>query len=168
MKSRTKELNDLILKARLCHYRLRRIHTDDSDNTGFSFYALTLKKTDDSFERRAASFFELLKSNLKGNEKLDTSFGCFKIIGNGYKIIYYLEGYKKHSDKTAYFENGCITVKLIRRMPLELAVKKAAHLEKESLRDVYSRLSAPLWIALYPNPAKRFVESVNFEKERRI
>ena len=84
----------------------------------------------------------------------------------GYEIVYCAEGYKKSADRIGYVEDGQGRACLIRRMSCGLAVKHCRRLEKGPVRAIYGRMKEAEWVARYPNPADRFVASVNFEKKR--
>ena len=167
MKLRSKQLNNLILQTQQPIRRLREIDFTSEESMHSCSFVITFIKDGATLEERTLNFYETLKSNLLKDEELHTGFECFTVCGDEYEIIYCLEGYKNCADKIGYMENGVPCTSLVKRMPCELAVKQCEALEKCEQRDVYARMRFSEWINRYPNPAERFVASVNLAKRIR-
>lgn len=161
-----RRLNDLIFKTQKPIWSLRRavVITGNGGKNSCS-YVLTLRKDHSAFEDRVARFYELLRSNLAEGEELKSGCKCFAVCADGYEILYCVEGYKKSADKIGYTENGQLVTELIKRMPYDLAEKQRAALKEDERHAVDARMKEAEWIAKYPNPAERFVASVNLAKE---
>ena len=167
MRLRTQQLNYLILKTQKPIWRLRKLDITNGKYIKSSTYVLTLAKDVNSFEDRIRCFYDLLKSSLSEGEELVTESKCFIVHSNEYEITYCVEGYKKNADKIGYIENGQAVASLIRRMPCEIAIKQCGSLTQQEVCDINDRMRFIDWINKYPNPAERFVASVNLAKQLR-
>lgn len=167
MRLRARELNDLIFRTQKPLRGPRRLDIGNRKRTESCSYVVTFIKDGTSLEDRVLKFCEFLKSHLTSDEELSTGCRCFTVYGDRYEICYCLEGYNKNADKIGYVDDGQIKADLMRRMPCEVAARQLGNLEREEVRDVYSRMQFREWVNRYPNPAERFVASVNLAKQLR-
>ena len=157
IKMRVRNFNDLIQHTMqpLCH--VRRLDMGKGNNR---LYVVTVKKDGRAFVARIEQFYNLLKCNLACGERLETVRQSFVICGEGYKIVYCLEGYNKCADKIGYIEGEAAIARLIRRMPCEIAAKRSKKSDPTARHEIYSRMDMPDWMDRFPNPADRFVAIV--------
>ena len=167
MRMRAQQLNNAIMQTQKPIWRLRRLDLFNAKHTHTCSYVVTIEKDSSSFEERTSKFYEMLKSNVLTTESLSTSCKCFTICGEGYEITYCLEGYKKSADKIGYVEDARICTELMRRMPSEVAAKQFKNFEEWEKIDICDRMKFSEWINCYPNPADRFVASINLAKQLR-
>ncbi|MBQ8907050.1 MAG: hypothetical protein IJY71_00490 [Clostridia bacterium] len=167
MRLRARELNELAQRTLHCVWRLRCLDVTEEENRRSCSYVISLDKEWGSFESNVRSFYKLLKESLNEKETLSTDCKCFTVRGEGYEIVYCVEGYRNHADRVGYIQKGRPLVTLMRRMCCELAAKQSKHFEPWELEDVKRRMRQPDWIEQYPNPAERYVESVNLTKRQR-
>lgn len=165
MRSRAKAIKKLIYETQTPFWSLKKLENDDENEYASSSYALTVTKDARSFKERTADFYQMLKSNLADGERLITKNKCFTVCGDGYEITYCFEGYKKSADKIGYVKNGIICTELIKRMPCDLAIKQCYSFDERERENVYDRMKFRDWREKHPNPAERFVASVNLSKQ---
>lgn len=167
MRLRAQKINLLIQQSQKPILHLRRLDITNGKRIKSCSYVVTLRKNNEPFKSRVQNFYELLCSNLIEGEELFTENKCFAICGYGYEITYCLEAYGKCADKIGYIEDGTANYELIRRTPYEVALKQCAALGRLESSDVYDRMRLTEWLRKYPNPAERFVASVNLAKRFR-
>lgn len=167
MRLRAQLLNGLIVRTQRPVYHLRRLELTSDDFNSSCSYVVTLSKDGSSLEERTARFYELLKSNLSNEERLETADRCFTVRGDGYAITYCVEGYKKSADRLGCIEDGSACAVLMKRMPCEIALKQCDRLTARERDDVYARMRFIDWVIKYPNPAERFAASVDLAKQLR-
>ncbi len=114
-----------------------------------------------TLEERARDFYLLLRSCLEPEENLKCKDHCFRICGNNYIITYCLEGYKKRADRMGTPED----IKLIRRMSCETAFYELFNLDNFDFSEMQKIMNSEKAREEYPNPADRFVASVNIIKQ---
>ncbi len=159
------EINTLLSQQVERLYRLRRLSLIKTDKETVASYVVTVKKNPAvSFEARTEAFYRLLLSLLREDEQLVCRDRCFRLIGGHYTLIYCFEGYRKNADLIGYMENGAPRSALVRRMGCERAVKELGLLQPGQVSDIYHRMSLAEMQRCHPNPADRFVASVNTEK----
>lgn len=161
---RARQLNDAIFQTHQDIYTVRSLDIADRLPEYSRYRAITLKKSyDKTVEERVQILYKTLKNNLLYNEELLTDNGCFIIRGKDYQIVYCIETYKKNADRIWYIENGKVCSSLIRRMGIEVAFKWLKYNPK-CRKVIGERMYLEAMIKTYPNPADRFVASVDMEK----
>lgn len=148
---------------------LKKIGEYESRIDRRSEFVVTIRKEKDlKFEARVESFYKLLQENLLENEKLICENHCFTISGERYYIIFCFEGYKKKSNRIGWYGENKGKTKLIERMGASEAYKwveeNCTDTEKD---DISKRMNFREMVESYPNPADRYVESVNITKRLR-
>lgn len=169
MKLRIQALKDAILSSVAPVWRIRKLHTHyGKRDKESSFVVILSKKPGESFLERTQAFYQCLKSNLKDDEKLVCDGKCFTVKKEWYSITFALEGYKKNSNVFGYVEDGKVSTDLSCRMSCHCAFdwieKHCTEVEKS---DIKKRMLFREMEDRYPNPADRFVASVNITKWQR-
>lgn len=165
IKERAKQLNDAIFQRYLEIFTIRSLDVAERQPENTRYRVISLKKDyRKTAEERTQIIYETLKNNLVEGELLLTDNRCFTIKGRDYEIIYCIESYKKNADKIWYIENGVPCSSFIRRMGCELAFKWLKD-NKEHRKIVGERMYFEAMRKAYPNPADRFIASVNIEKQ---
>ena len=120
-------------------------------------YAITLKKTDNSFKQQVADFDALLRGLLLDDEVLSYEDGCFNLTGKYVTMRFVVEGYK-HACLTGCIENGEVYVRDIHRMGCYDATILIRKNWNDSPYDDIVRLMGAVELrSKYPNPGDRFV-----------
>lgn len=163
-KLRADDYKRMILEKMQPIWRIRKIGVSRTERDQEYAYVVTLKKDPEkSFSRRCGDFYRYLGDQLEDGEELNTDHECFTVVGRRYRISFCLEGYKKHPDQMGYYARGRTQTKLMRRMGCEEAffwlkqnrIQLPAVLERMNFRELKQA---------YPNPAERFIASVNIQK----
>ncbi len=145
-------------------WRIRKIGVSKTERDYDYAYIVTLRKAPDkSFSARCAAFYHCLNDQLRNDESLKTDNECFTIVGRWYSISFCLEGYKKHPNQMGYYAQGLPKAKLIKRMGCEEGFRWLEQ-EGENIDAVLDRMNFRELKRAYPNPADRFVASVNIQK----
>lgn len=164
IRERTRQLNDAIFQTHEEIYTVRSLDIAERLSEDSRYRVITLKKSyNKNVEERVQILYKTLKNNLLHNEELLTDNRCFTIKGKDYKIVYCIETYKKNTDRIWYIENGEVCTSLINRMGIEVAFKWLKY-NPERRKAIGERMYLEAMIDTYPNPADRFVASVNIEK----
>lgn len=164
MNIRGQELNNVISENMKPIRRIRSIENYGNKRDKNCSFAVTLNKDKNiKFIDRVTRFYECLKNNLKYGESLVCKDRCYKICGKWYTITYILEGYKKHADMIGYTDNGISRMDIIRRMGVEEACRWVKRHNIDTDR-ILARMNFLEMQEKYPNPADRFVASVNISK----
>lgn len=161
---RARQLNYAIFQTHQEIYTVRSLDISERLSEDSRYRVISLKKSyDKTIEDRIYMLYKTLKNNLLYNEELLTDNRCFTIKGKDYEIVYCIETYKKNADRIRYIENGKVCSSLIRRMGIEVAFK---WLKKNPgyRKIIGERFYLDAMVKTYPNPADRFVASVNIEK----
>jgi len=149
-------------------WKIRKLSCLVKERDKESSYIVTIKKdVQHTFEERVQEFYDCLKNSLIEGEELICENKAFTIKKEWYSITYCLEGYKKFADKIGYFENDTAMTELVHRMSVEMALKWVKGCSKTEKDDIYKRLNFIEMVKKYPNPADRFVASVNITKAQR-
>lgn len=165
IKERAKLMNDAIFQTHLEIFTIRSLDVATRKPENTRYRVISLKKDyRKTPEERTRILYETLKNNLIDGEILLTDNRCFTIKGKDYEIIYCIESYKKNADKIWYIENGVPCSVFIRRMGCELAFKWLKD-NKEYRNIVVERMYLEAMIKAHPNPADRFIASINIEKQ---
>lgn len=168
LRNRQQELHQVILKEMKPLWNVRRINFFSEERDKGAAYVVTIRKDPKaSFEERNEKFYKCLSQNLRGEEKLICEDQCYTISGKWYKITYVLEGYKKHPNRTGFVENGIPRVDLLHRMGADQAFRWMATCSDTEKSDIQKRMQFQEMMNAYPNPAKRFVESMKITKWQR-
>lgn len=168
LKTREREIRDSIFRAdkKIWDYKKISYYEDERDKR--SVYVVTLRKVQGmSFEERIQQFYNTLKETLVNGEELICENGCFTVVGKWYAITYCLEAYKKHANMIGYFEGGRVCVKVLNRMSCCAALKCMEGFSDTEKNDICMRMNFREMVSAYPNPAERFVKSVNITKWQR-
>jgi len=164
VKSRISDITQAILSEMKPVWSIRKIGESSTDRDHDYCYVVTLRKSQNkAFKERCKQFHDCLTAHLNQEEILDTSDECFTIRGQWYSISFCLEGYKKHPDQLGYFHHGYPRTKLIRRMGCEEAFRWVKQ-SNSNLNTIIKRMTFRELEQAYPNPADRFVKSVNISK----
>lgn len=165
MRIRQQELHRIIRKVMEPIWKIRCLYFVSDYIEKESSYVVTIKKDCNvSFKDRVIRFYTCIKNHLRDDEELLCSEKCYKIQGSGYTITYVLEGYKKHPNQIGYVEDKKITVALLERMGVEEAYHWLDSCSDEEKDDVFARMKFLEMQRKYPNPAERFIASVNISK----
>ena len=164
VKSRIADFTHAILSEMKPVWTIRKICEYTTDRDYDYAYVVTLRKLKDiSFKDRCRDFYNRLNEHLSQDETLDTSNECFTIHGKWYSISFCLEGYKKHPNQMGYYQNGFPRTKLIKRMGCEEAFRWMKQ-TKVNQNAIMKRMNFRELEQAYPNPADRFIKSVNISK----
>lgn len=164
VKTRTAELIQVILAEMKPVWTVRKIGASITERDHDYCYVVTLRKdSQKSFQDRCKEFYTCLKKHLGENEVLSTKDERFKVIGEWYSVSFCLEGYKKHSNMMGYYEGKSARVKLLHRMSCEEGFRWIKENGK-SINAARKRMNFYEMEQAYPNPADRFVASVNITK----
>ena len=162
---RARQLNDAIFQTHEEIYTVRSLDIADRLPQDSRYRIITLKWSyDKTVEERVQILYKTLKNNLFYNEELLTDNRCFTIKGKDYQIVYCIETYKKNADRIWYIEDGKVCTAFIRRMGIEVAFKWLKD-NPEYRKAIGERMYLEAMTETYPNPADRFVASVNIEKQ---
>lgn len=165
MRLRQQRLHNEIMKKMEPVWKIKKISPDKNDWNKRCDYVVTIRKSKDaSFMERVQDFYRCLSESLSENEELCCEDYCYKIIGKGYQITYTFEGYKRNADQIGY-NDGC--TKFLNRMSTEKAFKWLENCSDTEVSDIFSRMDFKEMKHAYPNPADRFVASVNITKWQR-
>ncbi len=149
----------------LCY--IRRLYYDACRQWKECAYVITINKDPDKpFLQRVNELYMCLQSHLSEGETLECEDGCFRISLDYSTIIYCLEGYKKRSDKRGYMDHGYPQEELTHRMSCEDAFRSLRTLSARERRDAFRRQCFLEMKEKYPNPADRFVASVNISRQQ--
>lgn len=165
LRERARQLNDAIFQTHQEVYTVRSLDIAERLSEDSCYRVITLKRSyDKSVEERVQILYKTLKNNLLHNEELLTDNRCFTIKGKDYQIVYCIETYKNYADRIWYVENDKVCTSIIRRMGIEVAFKWLKE-NPESRKTIGERMYLEAMSETYPNPADRFVASVNIEKQ---
>ncbi len=165
IKERARQFNDVIFQTHEGIYTVRSLDIAERVSENLRYRVITLKRSCcKSPEERVYIIYETLKYNLMQDEILLTDNRCFIIKGKDYQIVYCIETYKNNADRIWYVENEKIYSSLIRRMGIEVAFKWLKE-NPEYRKVIGERMYLEAMTKTYPNPADRFVASVNIEKQ---
>lgn len=168
LKTREKEIRDSIFLAdkKIWDYKKISYYEDERDKR--SAYVVTLRKVQGvSFEERIQQFYNTLKESLEDGEEIICENGCFTVTGKWYAITYCLEAYKKHANMLGYVEDGRVCMRPLDRMCCCDALKWMEGCSDWEKNDISMRMNFREMVAAYPNPADRFVKSINITKWQR-
>lgn len=172
MKLRGEQLRQTLFGAVSPVWSIVRIMTDDRFKE--LAYAVTLSyRRDSSIEERLWEFYRALEDLLSESERLEVGDGCYKVVSEDYTILFSVEGYKKH----VYWKGSICRqegfplkaeVMPVGRMGADMAHRTADTFDKgEEMKDMESRMFFTEMTSIFPNPADRYVASVNFTKWQR-
>ena len=165
VKTRIEDLKQAILAEMKPVWTIRRIqHLSSDRDHDYSFVVTLRKDTGKSFKNRCGEFYRCLVSHLGKNEQLHTNHECFTVIGEWYSIAFCLEGYKKHSNQIGYYSHNRPRTKLIRRMGCDEVFRWMKQNPGMNKTAVFNRMNFREMVHAYPNPADRFIASVNISK----
>lgn len=165
VRTRIEDFKRAILAEMKPIWTIRRIHRLASERDHDYSFVVTLRKdASKPFLSRCAQFYQCLTSHLGKNEKLSTENECFTVIGEWYSIAFCLEGYKKHPNQMGYYSHSQPRTKLIRRMGCDEAFRWLKCNPKISKAVILDRMNFREMVHAYPNPADRFIASVNISK----
>ena len=166
MIERAKEINAIIRNCDQFIYRKKvKLLEKDCHTHTMSFVISLIKEKGASFIERMRKYQSAIQAELTEDEILEFEDGCFIVKNDNYCIKYCFEGYKKQADVMCNYEKGDFTLVVPHRMSCIQALKKADTLDDVSRKDIWSRMSFREMKSAYPNPADRFVKSVNITKE---
>ena len=169
LRKRERKLIQAIHKANHPIWKIQELSRDSYYSPKTSYFAVTLwKDIRVPFQDRVRRFYESLQAALLPEETLKCEDKCFTVSSDWYAVVFCLEGYKKHPNQRGWVEDGKPCVELLHRMSCYEALR---FLEKEcSERGTYIVRARMLFCEMmdrYPNPADRFVHSVNITKAQR-
>jgi len=165
MRLRRKSLVHEIRQRMKPLWKIREIYSYERDGSKQCAYVVTITKDPNkSFRQRVQEFYRCLTDNLTDDEELRCEDCCYKILGPAYRITYVLEGYKKHANQMGH-RDCCL--RPLRRMSTETAFRWMSDCSEEETDDIFSRMNFDEMCRAYPNPADRFVASVNVTKWQR-
>lgn len=168
MRSRAQKLNQGIRDTQKPLKRIRLLEEEFSGRFKSVSYVVTISKDfSASFLDRTDRFYNFLKSAVEERETITCEDRCFKISNEEYTITYCLEGYKKSANKIGFVTDGIPQEELINRMGCETAFKHYELFDELEREDTLVRMGLVEMQEDYPNPADRFVRSVNITKELR-
>lgn len=144
---------------------VRRLRTLNKTEYSADYVVTLRKKYGIKLEERICEIYEHLSNALKENEKLECRNKCFVISGSGYTLTYMVEAYGKTADRMGYISDGNPICEVMRRMSCETAFKWAEENLKEE--DIRFGMCKNEMVRDYPNPADRFVHSINIRKQEK-
>lgn len=160
-----KNINQSLMKRVKSIYRIRKIEDYKTDREEIVSYVVTLKKESNiSLKNRINYFYDCLQTCINKGEDFVCENESYVIKGTGYKITYCLESYGKHSDKICFGKNQS---KLHKRMGIEYAMRTLKNYDETELSDINARMRFREMVQKYPNPADRFIASINITKWQR-
>lgn len=177
-RARTALLNEQIFQNLRKIYHLRKLQCYRGEDRTLSAYAITLRKIPEvPATERAEEFHALLNRFLLPGERLELRDRQFRILGDGYEIVYILEAYKKNADQVLYIENGKGASAILRRMSVEFATRllmkklettwyyyrKYNQPPTGHICALYSQMNTPAMMEACPDPAERFVTLIKRE-----
>lgn len=162
---RAQELNAVIRESVKPLWKLRQLEDRSDSRCSFLSFAVTLRKDQSrTLRERTEEFYTCLQGQLAEGEKLCTDHRCFAVEGPGYCVTYCLEAYKKTGDRVGFVEDGAARTDFLGRMSCETAFRWIeAHGDPH--HEVMDRMKFEEMVRAWPNPADRFVRSVNIAKE---
>lgn len=165
-KTRGQQIKLRILGEAQPVWKFEQIMSSMDDQQKVGAFAVTLKKVPDlSFLERTRQFHDILKNSLIEGETLQYADRCFTVSGQDYQLQYCLEGYKKHPCMIGFYENDQPRTDLIRRMGCTEAIKVVQQRFSVTGRsDIEKRMDFYEMKSRYPNPADRYVRSLNISK----
>lgn len=165
MRLRQQALHSKILDMVKPVWKVQKISSYADEREKSCDYVVTLRKDPKiSFEDRVRAFYRCLSNNLANNEELRCEDRCYKVIGQCYQITYTLEGYRKHANQIGY-KSHCTC--LLKRMSTDEALCWVKNCSDREVTDIFQRMNFTEMVHAYPNPADRFVASVNITKWQR-
>ncbi len=165
MRLRQQVFHNEILNTMKPVWKIQKVSSYSDERDKSCDYVVTLKKDPkNSFEDRIKEFYRCLSNRLADDEELRCEDRCYKIVGKWYQITYTLEGYKKHANRIGY--KSCCTG-LLKRMGTDEAFRWLKGCSEKEVNDVFKRMNFNEMQRAYPNPADRFVASVNITKWQR-
>lgn len=165
MRLRQQVFHNEILNTMKPVWKIQKVSSYSDERDKSCDYVVTLKKDPkNSFEDRVKEFYRCLSNRLADDEELRCEDRCYKIVGKWYQITYTLEGYKKHANRIGY--KSCCTG-LLKRMGTDEAFRWLKGCSEKEVNDVFKRMNFNEMQRAYPNPADRFVASVNITKWQR-
>ncbi|MBQ6692539.1 MAG: hypothetical protein IJN00_04310 [Clostridia bacterium] len=163
VKKRIEDFRRAILNDMAPVWSMRKIGVCKDARHHYSYVVTLRKDPARPFIQRCEAFYLCLKKALTDGETLETRNECFTVFGSRYSISFSLEGYKKRPNQMGYYEWSSPRVKLLNRMGCTEAffwIKKNGI----ALPSILERMNFNEMVRAYPNPADRFVASVNITK----
>ncbi len=140
-------------------------HFTDRENEGV--FVLTLRKMSGvHLTKRIEQFYQILNESISSDEKVVCDNKCFTVEGDGYRISYIVEAYGKRSQFVCFMNDNQICVENMHRMSSYLAVRWMKGRGSTDKNDISARMRFREMVGEYPNPADRFVASVNISKQQ--
>lgn len=165
MRLRQQLLHNAILNTMKPVWKIQKVSSYSDERDKNCDYVVTLNKDPKvSFEDRVKEFYRCLSNHLADDEELRCEDRCYKIVGKWYQITYTLEGYKKHANRIGY-QSRCSS--LLKRMSTDEAFRWLKGCSETEVSDVFKRMNFNEMQRAYPNPADRFVASINITKWQR-
>lgn len=167
---RASEIKDAIYSGDLKLWKIRKTGSfyETEYGTYHNSYTVTVRKTlksNKTAKEATESFYELLRAQIADGEKLICSDRCFKVMGEWYKIEFTLEwGFKDRPQIVGYVENDVVHTRQLHRMSTEQAFDFLNGFSDYEKDVVFDRMRFREMIEAFPNPADRFVHSVNITK----
>ena len=165
-KKRIQEFKEAILREVAPVWSIHRLYALEFEEWASEYaYVVTLKKTKGvSLLKRTADFHACLQRHLAEGETLSCEDQSFTIRLRGGYVTFCLEGYKKDPDRMGFVEDGQPRIKLLHRMGCEKAFQVLKQHQGSGRYDVEARMHLREMLNDYPNPADRYVCSVNIMK----
>ncbi len=165
VKTRIDDFIQAILTEMKPVWTIRRIqHLSSERDHDYGFVVTLRKDAGKSFLKRCCEFYRCLSGHIGKNEQLSTDHECFTVHGEWYSIAFCLEGYKKHPNQMGYYSQSRPQTKLLRRMGCDEAFRRMKHNPGIDKAAVFKRMNFHEMVRAYPNPADRFIASVNISK----
>jgi len=166
MRLRQQALQREILRRMNPVWSIRRVDLCIDSKKSSCAYTVTLRKNrEESFFVRSARFLSCLRQSLQEGETLFCSDRAYTVSGDRYSIVFVLEGYKKHPDKTGFMKNQAPAAELLHRMGTEEAYRwMQKNCTPGEQNGIFARMRFLEMERAFPNPADRFVESVRITK----
>ena len=105
-------------------WMVRKIYDRNDYQERLTAFVVTLHKDEDPFKERIKKLRKYITSRLLSTELFEEDGHCNAISGDGYSIMIYIEGYKKHANVRGFYTNGSYKVELLHRIGLEGAVRE--------------------------------------------
>lgn len=168
LKVREQAVKDCIINGDKRTWDMKKISCHEDNWNKKCDYVVTFRMVHEvSFEERIKQFYNTLMDALTENEELICENECFVVKGKNYAITFCLEIYKKDIGVLGYYEDRHVCTRLLNRMGCSEAIKWISGCSEGEKNDICARMHFIEMVRAYPNPADRFVSSVNITKWQR-
>ncbi len=156
-KMRISQINQALIKGVQGLYAMLKLPFSKGQTR---YYAVILKKNAQELRARIADFWVLFNSLKLEGESVSVEEGKFLFHGEGFTLIFQIEGYKKRAEFTAFCTENGVETRLLGRMSAYQTMRLFAGFTQTEKGDTLRRLSVAEMVKAYPCTFRRFAESV--------